>query len=138
MMKKYFKINVDVALLILRVGIGIMFIQHGYPKMIGGVERWAGLGSYGMGSIGIDFYPAFWGFMAAFSELFGGLMILLGIYMRLFSMLLFITMLVAANTHLMGGDGIMGSSHAIESTIIFLSLFFSGAGKYSIQIDWSK
>ncbi len=100
-MKSY--INIDIALLILRVGIGIMFILHGYPKMMGGMEKWISLGSYGMGSIGIDFFPAFWGFMAAFSEFFGGLMILFGIYIRYFSILLFITMLVAINTHLSGG-----------------------------------
>ena len=101
-MKRLLNINIDIALLILRVGIGIMFILHGYPKMMGGMEKWIGLGSYGMGSVGIDFFPAFWGFMAAFSEFFGGLMILFGIYIRYFSILLFITMLVAINTHLTG------------------------------------
>ena len=30
-MKRLLNINIDVALLILRVGIGIMFILHGYP-----------------------------------------------------------------------------------------------------------
>ena len=137
-MKRLLNINIDVALLILRVGIGIMFILHGYPKMMGGMEKWTGLGSYGMSSLGIDYFPAFWGFMAAFSEFFGGLMILFGIYIRYFSILLFITMLVAINTHITGGDGIMGASHAIESAVVFLCLFFSGAGNYSVHIDWNK
>ena len=137
-MKRLLNINIDIALLILRVGIGIMFILHGYPKMMGGMEKWIGLGSYGMGSVGIDFFPAFWGFMAAFSEFFGGLMILFGIYIRYFSILLFITMLIAIITHLTGGDGIMGASHAIESSVVFLCLFFSGAGNYSVHIDWNK
>ena len=127
--------KVDIALLILRVGIGFLFILHGYPKIMGGVEKWAGLGSYGMGSIGIHYFPAFWGFMAAFSEFVGGIMILLGLYIRYFSILLFITMLVATCSHFAGGDGIMGASHAIESAIVFLCLFFSGAGNYSIKID---
>ena len=47
-------------------------------------------------------------------------------------------MLVAVNTHLTGGDGIMGASHAIESAVVFLCLFFSGAGNYSVHIDWNK
>ena len=55
-----------------------------------------------------------------------------------FSILLFITMLVAVNTHLTGGDGIMGASHAIESAVVFLCLFLSGAGKHSVHIDWNK
>ena len=111
-----------------------MFILHGYPKIMGGIEKWIGLGSYGMGSIGIHYFPAFWGFMAAFSEFFGGIMIMLGLYIRYFSILLFITMLVATISHLVGGDGIMGASHAIESAVVFLGLFFSGAGNYSIKV----
>ena len=130
--------KVDLALLILRVGIGLMFILHGYPKIIGGMEKWIGLGSYGMGSLGIHIFPAFWGFMAAFSEFAGGIMIMLGLYIRYFSILLFITMLVAISSHLAGGDGIMGASHAIESAVVFVCLFFSGAGNYSISVDGNK
>ena len=129
MFKQYTKI--DKALFILRIGMGLMFFLHGYPKLMGGIEKWQGLGAYGMGSIGIHFFPVFWGFMAAFSECIGGLMIILGIQTRNFSLLLLITMLVAAASHLKGGDGIMGASHAIESSIVFLCLFFSGPGRYT-------
>ncbi len=30
----------DAGLLILRIGIGIMFLYHGAPKLIGGPEKW--------------------------------------------------------------------------------------------------
>ena len=65
-MKRLFNINIDIALLILRVGIGIMFILHGYPKMMGGMEKWIGLGSYGMGSVGVDYFPALGGYGSIF------------------------------------------------------------------------
>ena len=55
-------------------------------------------------------------------------------FWAIFLILLFITMLVAINTHLTGGDGIMGASHAIESAVVFLCLFFSGAGNYSVHL----
>ena len=125
----------DKALFILRLGMGLMFFLHGYPKLLGGVERWQGLGAYGMGSIGIHFLPVFWGFMAAFSECIGGLMIVLGIQTRNFSLLLLITMVVAAASHLKGGDGVMGASHAIEAAFVFLFLFLSGSGKIAIKND---
>ena len=125
----------DKALFILRLGMGLMFFLHGYPKLMGGVERWQGLGAYGMGSIGIHFLPVFWGFMAAFSECIGGLMIALGIQTRNFSLLLLITMVVAAASHLKGGDGVMGASHAIEVAFVFLFLFLSGSGKIAIKND---
>ena len=121
----------NLAILILRLGIGFMFILHGWPKFIGGPEKWINLGEYGMNSIGIYFAPLFWGFMAAFTEFFGGVHLILGLFTRFFSLLLFITMLVAMMTHI--SNGIMEASHAIESSIIFLSLFFMGAGKYSLD-----
>ena len=123
--------NKDVGLLILRIGIGIMFIMHGYPKIMGGPQVWNGLGQ-AMGVLGITFAPGFWGFMAAFSELVGGIMLLLGVFVRPFSLLLAITMVVAAGMHLAKGDGLMGASHAIELGIVFISLIFIGPGKFNL------
>lgn len=57
----------DTGLLILRVGLGVMMIMHGLPKLQGGPELWAGVGK-SMGNIGIHFMPTFWGFMAAATE----------------------------------------------------------------------
>ena len=131
-MKNKLNIDIDLALLILRVGIGIMFILHGYPKMFGGPERWAGLGAYGMNSLGISIFPVFWGFMAAFSEFIGGIMIMLGLYTRLFAFLLFFTMIVASASHFSNGDSIF-PSHAVELSIVFLCLFFAGPGNYTIK-----
>ncbi|MEK6476204.1 DoxX family protein [Catalinimonas sp. 4WD22] len=117
------------GLLILRIGIGIMFIVHGAPKLMGGPERWEAIGS-NMKYLGITFAPAFWGFMAGFAEAVGGLCLILGIFYIPACILLFITMIVASTRHLAQGDGLAGSSHAIEAAILFFSLIFIGAGKY--------
>ena len=124
--------NRDLGLLILRIGIGIMFMLHGWPKISGGTEKWNALGG-SMESFGIDFFPGFWGFMAAFAEFFGGLLLLVGLFFRPVALLLFFTMLVATAKHLSGGDDFGGYSHALESGILFLSLFFIGPGKYSLD-----
>lgn len=108
-----------------------MFILHGYPKIMGGAQVWNGLGQ-AMAVLGITFSPGFWGFMAAFSELVGGIALVLGLFIRPFCALLTITMVVAAGMHLAKGDGIMGASHAIELAIVFVSLIFLGPGKYSL------
>lgn len=122
----------DTGLLVLRIGIGLMFILHGAPKLFGGVEKWEKLGM-AMATLGIGFAPAFWGFMAAISEFFGGICLILGVVFRPACILLTITMLVAAISHLSRGDGLGGASHAIELGIVFLSLILIGAGRYSLD-----
>ena len=124
--------NRDLGLLILRIGIGIMFMIHGWPKITGGTEMWTGIGG-SMGNLGIDFAPAFWGFMAAFAEFFGGLFLALGLFFRITNFLLVFTMIVAAIVHLKGDDGFGGASHAIEAGILFFSLIFIGPGRYSLD-----
>lgn len=122
----------DTGLLILRIGLGIMFMFHGAPKMFGGPERWGKIGM-AMGNFGIDFLPAFWGFMAAFSEFFGGVLLISGLFFRPACILMTITMIVAASFHMGRGDGLMGASHAIENGIVFLGLILIGPGKISLD-----
>ncbi len=126
----------DFGLLFLRIGIGGMFIFHGAPKMFGGPERWERIGA-SMASVGIEFVPVFWGFMASFSEFIGGIGIILGLFFRPVCILLTITMTIAASGHLSRGEGLRGASHAIEDGIVFLSLIFIGPGKYSLD-EWLK
>lgn len=122
----------NVGLLILRIGIGSMFLFHGFPKIIGGPEKWERLGM-AMATFGIQFVPVFWGFLSAFAEFFGGIFIILGLFFRPACILLTINMTVAASMHLSRGDGLGGASHAIEDGIVFLSLILIGPGKYSLD-----
>jgi putative oxidoreductase len=122
----------NTGLLIMRVGLGIMMIMHGYPKLFGGTEKWEKIGG-AMTNIGIDFAPTFWGFMAATAEGVGGVLILLGLFFRPTCILIIFTMIIAAITHLSKGDGLMGASHAIELAFAFAGLLVLGAGKYSVD-----
>ena len=67
----------DSGMLVIRIGIGLLFLNHGVPKLLGGPEFWAKLGS-AMGNFGIDFGHAFFGFFAAFAEAVGGLLLISG------------------------------------------------------------
>jgi putative oxidoreductase len=122
----------DIGLLILRLGIGVMFLYHGAPKMFGGPEKWVGLGQ-AMSTFGIHFLPVFWGFMSAFAEFFGGILIILGLFFRPACIFLTINMIVATSMHLHSGQGLGVASHAIEDGIVFLSLILIGPGKYSLD-----
>jgi len=120
------------GLLVLRVGIGAMFMLHGWPKLIGGPETWTKIGET-MELVGIHQFPVFWGFMAGFAEVIGGLLLALGFLFRPACILLLITMIMAAIRHYAGGDGFGGYSHATEAAILFFSLLFIGPGKYSLD-----
>lgn len=119
----------NIGLLILRVGIGVMFIMHGYPKIIGGPDKWEKLGN-AMGNLGVDYFPVFWGFMAALAEFGGGILLITGLMFRPACLLMLFTMIVATLHHLNKGDTIMESSHSIELAIVFLGLLFIGPGRY--------
>ena len=120
----------DFGLLLLRVGIGIMFTVHGYPKLVGGPEKWLELGGV-MKMLGLNFAPAAWGFLAA--EAVGGQLIALGLFFRLACALLVVTMLVATAMHLKSSDAFNAYSHALESLFLFLGLAFAGPGRYSLD-----
>lgn len=122
----------NTGLLVLRLGIGAMMIVHGLPKIAGGVAKWTAIGGE-MKTLGIDFLPAFWGFMAAATETFGGFLLMIGFLFRPVNLMLLFMMIVAALHHLKNGDGLGGASHAIELAILFFSLLFIGAGKYSVD-----
>jgi putative oxidoreductase len=112
---------------------GVMFVFYGAPKLFGGIQVWGQLGQ-AMGSIGISFAPAFWGFMASISMFFGGICLFLGLFFRPACMLLAFTMFVAASMHFKKGDGLSVAAHAIEDGAVFLGLIFVGPGKYSLDV----
>lgn len=118
--------------LILRVGIGISIFLHGYPKITGGAETWTMIGGT-MSNFGIDFAPAFWGFLAAFVESVGGLLFALGLFFRPAALLLAGNMTVALLTHVLAGDNFMIFGHAMDLLIVFVAAILIGAGKYSLD-----
>ncbi|MFP4624206.1 MAG: DoxX family membrane protein, partial [Gemmatimonadota bacterium] len=68
----------DLGLLLLRLGFGLGFIYfHGWGKLTGGPERWAEVGS-AVEHLGIGFGHTSFGFLAAFAESIGGVLIAAG------------------------------------------------------------
>lgn len=122
----------DFGLLFLRAGIGAAFIYNSRGLMFGGPAAWHKLG-LAVTYVGMHLWPTFWGFMAAFSQFFGAILLILGFCFRPATILLAITMAVAATMHLRSGDGFMKASWALEMAILFFSLIFIGPGRYSVD-----
>lgn len=122
----------DTGLLILRIGLGIMFIMHGYPKLFGGPEKWEAVGGV-MKNIHVTAFPEVWGFLAGVTETFGGFMLLIGLTFRPVCIALTFTMIIAALSHISRGEVLMGASHAIEAAFVFFALIFIGPGRHSFD-----
>ncbi len=118
--------------LILRIGIGGMFIHHGMGKFLAGPEVLTKVGS-AVSFIGIHSGHYYFGVLAALAEAGGGLCLILGFLFLPAAFFMFFTMCIAATMHLSMGDGLKGASHAIEAGILFFSLMFVGPGPLALD-----
>ena len=125
--------STDYGLLIIRVGIGIVFMLHGYPKITGGPKMWVDIGG-SMGNIGVHFAPTFWGFMASLAEFAGGACLVLGFLFRPALAMMLFTMGIAILMHYKNGDGFGGYNNALVCAVTFFGLFIAGPGKYALKI----
>ena len=117
----------------LRIIIGLVFIPAGAGKLFG-VMGGGGLSgtTQMMSSLGLE--PAFlMALLAASSEFFGGLFILLGLLTRPAAVSIAFTMLVAIFTaH--NPDGVLtGYELAMVLMFMAISLVISGAGKFGLD-----
>ena len=129
---------VDVGLFIVRLALGIIFIAHGGQKMFGwfggrGLEATV-TGFAGMG------IPTVFGYLAAFTEFFGGVAVLIGLLSRLAALGLTVTMAVAiAMVH--GKNGFFLANQGFEYNLALiamaLAVAIAGPGRIALS-DWES
>ncbi|MFT5516263.1 MAG: putative oxidoreductase [Rhodothermales bacterium] len=126
----------DHGLLVFRLGFGLGFLFfHGWGKLSGGPETWAGVGG-AMSIFGIGFGHTVFGFLAAFAESIGGLMIAAGLFYRPISALLAFTMFTAMLRHFITGQG--SPAHSFKNFFVLVGLMPLGPGKYSVDAWLAK
>jgi len=117
------------ALLALRLILGVVMIGHGYGKVFHGglaqhVHRVAGLG-----------LPGWWAYLSAFAEFFGGICVIVGFLTRFFSLAILIDMLVAIwKIHWKNGlFGKGGYELPLTLATIAFALILLGAGPIAVD-----
>lgn len=121
-MKKCSWCNTDSALLVLRIGVGVIFLITGYMKAS---DMSATVGFFNQ--LG---FSAFWAYLVTAVELVGGATVLLGIYTRIGAKFLAIVMIVAI--YVLRHDITMALA-PISLLFSTLALILAGGGKYSIK-----
>lgn len=139
LVRKMFKrdpMSYELGLLVLRLGVGLVFVTFGTLKFLAGEERFLWLGAQ-MANLGITFWPLLWGVAAAASEFFGGLSLVLGLGIRLACLFLAANMFVAITHHFAEGDPFQLWAFPVVCMTVLAALFITGAGRYSYdyQID---
>lgn len=114
------------ALLVMRLSLGAIMTAHGYHKVFGGLHNFAHM----VGGMGL---PAWLGYLAAFTEFLGGLLILAGFFTRLAAFALCIDLVVAIwkvhlHNGLMGAPDRPGFEFPLAVGALAFALIFFGAG----------
>lgn len=125
----------DEVLLLVRLGLFFMFVfVHGGPKIFGGPAKWLEVGSM-LKVLGVTTMPVFLGFIAAFCEFFGGILIGLGLFTRLGAVMILSTLIIASSV-MFAMKGLFAAAAPIEDSLFMLVLMVVGAGKYSLDFKW--
>ena len=117
-----------VALLLLRVFYGALFVVHGWPKVrdiIGNAKNFEGMG----------FRPGLlWGTIVALLEFFGGLAIIAGLFTQVLGLLLAVEMIVAAAWKIRRKQKFMGG-YELDIALVLIGLILAtmGGGIYAID-----
>ena len=123
----------ETSYLLLRFFTGItMCYYHGWSKLLSDASRWERLGNALTQWIGLDSLKVTFGFIAAFSESIGALLIAFGFLTRPAALLLGLTMLVAS-TKKISEVGIDGSELPLLFLMLSMVILLKGPGKYSLD-----
>ncbi len=126
-MKQY---QYDLAALILRITIGIMFLAHGLTKLL--VFTPAGTAQF-FASLGL---PEFLAYLTIVFEIGGGICLVLGILVQIISWLTFLQMIVISFIHSSNGWSFGNAGGGWEypafMSLTALSLALIGSGRFTV------
>jgi len=119
------------ALLLMRLALGVIMAVHGYHKVFGGLHHFSQM----VGSMGL---PAWLGYVSAFTELLGGLLILAGFFTRPAAFAICINLAVAIwkvhlHNGLLGSPDHPGYEFPLAAATIALALIFFGGGPIALD-----
>lgn len=124
------KSNTDIALLLVRVGLALVFIAHGWDKL-SNMEGTVGFFS----SIGLS---AVWAYVIAYVELIGGISMLTGLFTGWAGVVLAATMVGAIGIVKISKGFIGGYEFDLMLFLSAIAISLAGPGIYTAKRLWKK
>jgi putative oxidoreductase len=125
----------EFAPLVLRLGVGLVFVVHGWQKLTGGPSAFGGmLSGLGVGA------PEVFAWLVTIAELVGGLLLLVGLLTRLATLPLIATMigaivLVKVDLGIIAPEGAMIPGAELDIALLagLTALLLLGPGRLSVD-----
>ena len=116
------------ALLVLRAVLGVVMTTAGWPKVSGGMAEFKGF----LVTIGI---PGWMGYLAAYGEFIGGILLIVGLLTRFagLTVLIIMTVAVVKVTWKNGLMGPQGYGFPLALAAMAFALIFFGGGSISLD-----
>ncbi|MFN2396520.1 MAG: DoxX family protein [Bacteroidales bacterium] len=131
-MKKLFStttgfVQINISLLILRLGIGALMLTHGWPKLL---RLFEGGEIFFPDPLGIGSLMSL--IMASLAEVAGSVLVMLGLATRLAAASLAFTMFVAAFV-VHADDPFQRKELGLMYLLVYIVLIITGSGRYSVD-----
>lgn len=122
---------INFGLLFYRLALGISMFYHGYLKYVSGEQGLYKVGSM-LSALGVPSgFEVILGTIASYAEMVGGILLIIGLFTRIGTLLVVGTLAVATILNLNGN--FFSWDYPSQMAFGAIMLFFAGAGRYSLD-----
>lgn len=122
---------INFGLLFYRLALGISMFYHGYLKYVSGEQGLYKVGAM-LSALGVlSGFEVILGTIASYAEMVGGILLIIGLFTRIGTLLVVGTLAVATILNLNGN--FFSWDYPSQMAFGAIMLFFAGAGRYSLD-----
>ena len=122
---------INFGLLFYRLALGISMFYHGYLKYVSGEQGLYKVGAM-LSALGVSSgFEVILGTIASYAEMVGGILLIIGLFTRIGTLLVVRTLAVATILNLNGN--FFSWDYPSQMAFGAIMLFFAGAGRYSLD-----
>lgn len=122
---------INFGLLFYRLALGVSMFYHGYLKYVSGEQGLYKVGAM-LSALGVSSgFEVILGTIASYAEMVGGILLIIGLFTRIGTLLVVGTLAIATILNLNGN--FFSWDYPSQMAFGAIMLFFAGAGRYSLD-----